>query len=159
MNLTSILSHASPCLLGLCLLVGLGETHGLQFLYPLYMQGGDALALGLIALGADKRLGIQLRRLAALVGPTEGDLQPRIGGIGEQQQTAVLVLARKALRLSRGLQGETLDIGKVLLVGIEEYGAPHLVGHELLYAQYAVLIISNNQNDVKSAFESFINQE
>ncbi|MDD6278842.1 MAG: DUF4358 domain-containing protein [Oscillospiraceae bacterium] len=25
--------------------------------------------------------------------------------------------------------------------------------------QYAVLIISNNQNDVKSAFESFINQE
>ena len=114
---------------------------GFQFLYLRHVAGGNALALGLETLDTDEVFGFDVEWFAEVVGTTHGDEQVRVGGVGEQDEPALGILAEIALVACCGLECETLHVGVALLVGIEETSRPHLIRVVLLDAQDVVLIV------------------
>ena len=82
----------------------------LELLHLLHLPGGDALALGLVALDGDKRLGVDLEWHAVGVGTSEGDEQAWVNGVGEQQLLALGIVANIADGLLGVLHQEALEV-------------------------------------------------
>lgn len=96
-------------------------------------ERGDALALGFEALDADVTLGVDVKRIAKILGAAISDAQAGVGLVGEQDKARGRVVADEA-RVTvarRTFESEPLDIGEALLVGVEEDGSPDRVRREL----------------------------
>ena len=117
------------------------EADRLHFVYLVYLERGDTLALGLVALHADELFHIDVEGFAEHIVASEGHPNARIHHIGEQDELALLVLAQEAQLAGRSLEGESLEVRIALLVGIVEGSTPHLVRVELLDDADARLVV------------------
>ena len=100
-------------------------------------ERGDALALGLEALDANETFGVDVERVAESLGAAIGDAQAGVGLVGEQDEARGRIVADEArvAGARRAFEGEALDVGVALLVGVEEDGGPDRVRREFLDAQ------------------------
>ena len=97
--------------------------------------------------------GINLKRVAEIVGGAVTHEQARVNGVGEQQESARIcrcglchggraydALADEVLMAGGGFEGEALEVG-VALLSIVESCRPDLLGLELLDAQDVLLVM------------------
>ena len=119
-----------------------GGNSGIGFDFPDFGDriGCKTLPLGLEGFCTDKLGGIDLHCASECVGASENHLETCSGSIGKQNHGALLVFTDKALPASGGFEREAFYIGESL-VGIVENGRPDMVGAELLYAQYIIVVV------------------
>ena len=80
------------------------EAKRFHFMNLVHGEGGDSLALGLVALHADELFHIDVEGFAEDVVSSEGHADARIHHIGEQDELALLVLAQEAQLLVRRVE-------------------------------------------------------
>ena len=82
------------------------ESGGLELYDAFKGVGGEALALGLIALDGNKLLGIDLLSPSEVIGTAIGELDAGVGGVGEQDELRLGILREPVLFLFRGIHLE-----------------------------------------------------
>ena len=99
-------------------------------------ERGDALALGFETLDADVTLGVDVKRIAKILGAAISDAQTGVGLAGEQDEARGWVVADEAgmAVARRAFEGEPLDVREALLVGVKKDGSPDCVRGEFFDA-------------------------
>ncbi len=99
------------------------------------------LALCLETLLPDKLFCIDFLGRSDRIHAAIGNLESRIGGIGEQNQLAVRIFSHEVLMALDGIHRESLDIRIALIVGIVENGGPYLVLVPFFQTEDIVLVM------------------
>ena len=119
----------------------LRESRGFQLDDTLEGIGGQALALGLVALDGNELLGIDLLLSSEGICSAVCELDTGVEGIGEQDELRGGVLREPVLLPLRGIHQEALQIGVALVVGIIEDGCPYLISLVFLDAQDILFVV------------------
>ena len=110
-----------------------------EFLDVFGGERGEAFALGLIALHADKLLDVDFLRVAETVGFAEGETKTGIDLVSEENEArcGIVTDERCGTGLRNAFEGEALDVGEPILVSIIEYSGPDFLLVELLHTEDA----------------------
>ena len=104
------------------------------------MPSGDAFALSLEALNANKVVNFYFHRRTFFVAAAEHHLDARVRLVGQEEKFVLGVVAKERLLALRALHRETFDVSKLVVVGIAHHGTPHFILVPLLN-QFQVVFV------------------